>query len=76
MEAIETGCHVFLSRDGGLRRRLDRAARDAFLVIMSPSDLLQALAEVGELGFDGDGYILPDNHKWVHFMRATKAGEE
>jgi hypothetical protein len=76
LEAIETGCHVFLTRDGRLRRRLGPAAREAFMVIMSPSDLQQALAEVGELGFGGDGYIFPDNHKWVHFMRATKKRED
>jgi hypothetical protein len=74
-EAIETGCHVFLTRDGRLRRRLHQAARGSCLAIMSPSDLQQALAEADELGWGGDGYIFPDNHKWVHFMRATKWGE-
>jgi hypothetical protein len=43
---------------------------------MSPSDLQQALADAGELGFGGDGYIFPDNHKWMHFMRATKKEED
>lgn len=75
LEAIETGCHVFLTGDRRLRRRLHRAARESFLVIMSPSDLQQALAEAGELGWGGEGYISPDNHKWMHFMRATKQGE-
>ena len=68
LEAIETGCHVFLTGDRRLRRRLHRAVRESFLVIMSPSDLQQALAEAGELGWGGEGYIFPDNHKWVHFM--------
>lgn len=76
LEAVETGCHVFLTRDAGLRRRLSRPAREAFMVIMSPSDLRQALADAGELGFGGDGFIFPDNHKWLHFMRATKTGED
>lgn len=75
-EAIATGCHVFLTRDDGLRSRLYRDAREAFLVIMSPSDLQQALAEAGDLSWGGVGYIFPDNHKILHLMRATKDGEE
>jgi hypothetical protein len=39
---------------------------------MSPSDLQQDLADAGELGFGGDGYIFPDNHKWGHFMRGDE----
>jgi hypothetical protein len=76
LEAIETGCHVFLTGDRRLRRRLHRPARESFLVIMSPSDLQQALAEAWELGWGGEGYMFPDNHKWVHFMRATKRPED
>jgi hypothetical protein len=75
LEAIETGCHVFLTGDRRLRRRLYRVARESFLVIMSPADLQQALAEAGELGWGGEGYIFPDNHKWVHFMGGTKQAE-
>ena len=76
LEAIETGCHVFLTCDRRLRRRLHRVARQSLMVIMSPSDLQQALAEAGDLGWGGAGYIFPDNHKWLHFMRATKRLED
>ena len=76
LEAIETGCHLFLTRDGRLRRRFHRLTRESFVVIMSPSELCQALEAADELGFGGDGYVLPDNHKWLHFMRATKRGED
>lgn len=74
-EAIATGCHVFLTRDDGLRHRLYRDAREAFLAIMSPSDLQHALAKTGDLGWGGKGYIFPDNHKILHLMRATKYSE-
>jgi hypothetical protein len=75
-EAIQTGCHVFLTGDRRLRSRFQQVARESFLVIMSPSGLRQALSEASELGLGSAGYMLPDNHKWVHFMRATKHGEE
>jgi hypothetical protein len=75
LEAVETGCHVFLTRDDRLRRRLYRMAHESFVVVMSPSDLHQALAEARELGFEGGEYIMPDNHKWLHFIRATKQRE-
>ena len=75
-EAIATGCHVFLTRDDGLRRRLSQTARESFLVIMSPSVLIKALEDAEELGWRGEGYVMPDNHKWLHFMKATKYGEE
>ena len=71
LEAVATGCHVFLTRDGGLRKRLQQSARDSFLLIMRPSDLLAALARANELGLGSGDYMLPDNHKWIHFMRAT-----
>jgi hypothetical protein len=75
-EAAATGCHVFLTRDDGLRRQLSQTARESFLVIMSPSALIKALEDAGELGWGGEGYVMPDNHKWLHFMKATKYGEE
>jgi hypothetical protein len=75
-EAAATGCHVFLTRDDGLQRRLSQTARESLLVIMSPSALVKALEDAGELGWGGEGYIFPDNHKWLHFMKATKHGEE
>lgn len=74
-EAIETGCHVFLTGDRRLCRRLQQTARDSFLVIMPPSELLSALARASEDGLgSGDWMLLPDNHKWSHFFRATKGG--
>lgn len=75
-EAVATGCHVFLTRDDRLERRLSSIARESFLVIMSPSALMKALEDAGELGFGGEGHIMPDNHKWLHFMKATKKVEE
>lgn len=75
-EAIATGCHVFLTRDDGLRNRLFQCARDEFLVILSPAELQYALAGAGDLGWGGEGYIFPDNHKILHLIRATKMGEE
>lgn len=75
-EAIETGCHVFLTRDTRLRRRLDRIARESFMVITSPSDLCRVLADAGEVGWGREGYIMPDNHKWIHFISATNAEDE
>jgi hypothetical protein len=74
-EAVATGCHVFLTRDDGLRRRLSQVARESFLAIMSPFTLVKALGNAGELGWGGEGYVMPDNHKWLHFMKATKHGE-
>jgi hypothetical protein len=75
LEAVETGCHVFLTSDRRLRRRLHRMARTSCLVILSPSELRDVLADAEELGWGGDGYF-PDNHKWMHFIRATKREEQ
>ena len=72
LEAIENGCHVFLTRDSRLRRRLYQMAHEAFMIIMPPSELIQKVSDAGELGFGGPGYIFPDTHKWEHFVRATK----
>ncbi|HEX4811973.1 MAG TPA: hypothetical protein VFV66_04400 [Nonomuraea sp.] len=69
LEAIETGCHVFLTGDKRLRRRLQKNAQAAFLVIMPPTELVAALDRTGDSGF---GYMLPDTHKWKHVMGATK----
>ena len=49
LEAIENGCHIFLTRDGRLRRRLQQRAREAFMVIVPPTELLQILAAADEL---------------------------
>jgi hypothetical protein len=75
-EAVATGCHVFLTRDDRLERRLSSIARESGLAIMPPSALIKALGNSGELGFGGEGYMMPDNHKWLHFMKATRQGEE
>ena len=75
-EAIATGCHVFLTRDDNLRNRLGPDARKRFLAVMAPADLQQALAEAGDLGWGGDGYMFPDDHKILHLIRATKFDED
>jgi hypothetical protein len=75
-EAIATGCHVFMTRDDRLRRRLSPVARESSLLVTSPSFLVNALNDAGELGWGGHGYVMPDNHKWLHFMKATKQGED
>jgi hypothetical protein len=74
-EAIATGCHVFLTRDRRLKRRLGPAARDSFVVILTPTDLLDFLAEAGELSFATIGpLIMPDSHKFTHIMDAHENG--
>jgi len=51
LEAIETGCHVFLTRDRRLRSRLHQTAHESFLAIMSPSELKQALEDAGDFAW-------------------------
>lgn len=75
-EAVETGCHVFLTRDRRLQRRLQQVAHDSSVIIMSPSELLSALAKRGEIGLGSGNGMLPDNHKWSHFFRATKPASD
>lgn len=72
LEAIETGCHVFLTRDNRLVRRLSQIAHASALLITRPTDLLQALDDAQELVFPD---TFPDNHKWVHFFRAAELGQ-
>lgn len=72
LEAIATGCHVFLTRDKRLRRRLQKEAKASFVVVMPPTGLIDALAQSGDLGFH---LTLPDNHKWTHVMNAVKHPE-
>lgn len=69
-----TGCHVFLTRDRRLPRRVSEA-RGSFLIIMTPSELVEALDEAGETSLGKVGqYLLPDNHKWTHVMGAHNQG--
>lgn len=74
-EAVVTGCHVFLTGDRSLKRRLGPMARKSFVQILSPTDLLDLLAETGELSLARVGQeLLPDSHKWVHIMDAHERG--
>ena len=73
-EAIETGCHVFLTRDYRLRRKL-RGVEQQGIAIRSPANLLDDLAASGELSFSRAGaYVIPDTHKWTHIMGAHSQG--
>lgn len=74
-EAIATGCHVFLTGDRKLKKRLDHMARDSYVVILSPTGLLDSLAEADELSLAKIGqYLMPDSHKFVHILEAHENG--
>lgn len=74
-EAIATGCHVFLTGDRKLKKRLDRMAHDSYVAILSPTSLLDSLAEADELSLAKIGqYLMPDSHKFVHIMEAHENG--
>ena len=60
-EAVATGCHVFLTRDDRLRRRLSATARESFLVeLMSPARLGEGSGGCRSSGWGGEGYVMPD----------------
>jgi hypothetical protein len=74
-EAIATGCHVFLTGDRKLKKRLQRMARDSYVAILSPTGLLDSLAEADELSLAKIGqYLMPDSHKFTHIMEAHENG--
>jgi hypothetical protein len=74
-EAIATGCHVFLTGDRKLKKRLDRMARDSYVAILSPPELLDCLAEANELSLARIGqYVMPDTHKFIHILEAHESG--
>jgi predicted nucleic acid-binding protein len=74
-EAIATGCHIFLTGDRKLKRRLDRMARDSYVAILSPTGLLDSLAQADELSIAKIGqYLMPDSHKFVHILEAHESG--
>lgn len=74
-EAIATGCHVFLTGDRKLKRRLDRMARDSYVAILSPTGLLDSLAKSDELSVAKIGQcVMPDSHKFTHIMEAHQNG--
>jgi hypothetical protein len=74
-EAIATGCHVFLTGDRRLKKRLVRAAGDSFVAILSPTEVLDFLAEAGELSLARIGQeVLPDTHKFTHIIGAHENG--
>jgi hypothetical protein len=74
-EAIATGCHVFLARDRKLKKRLERMTRDSCITILSPTEMLDSLAEADELSIAQSGpHIAPDLHKLTHVMDAHEGG--
>jgi len=74
-EAIANGCHVFLTGDRKLRKKLADIASDAFIDLFSPSELFDRLSHSGETLFARTGELLmPDNHKWSHVMDAHERG--
>jgi len=74
-EAVATGCHVFLTGDRKLKKRLDRVASDSYVAILSPTSLLDSLIEADELSIAKIGqYVMPDSHKFVHIMEAHENG--
>jgi hypothetical protein len=74
-EAIATGCHVFLTGDRKLKKRLARLAHDSFVAVLSPTGLLDSLAEADELSLAKIGqHVMPDSHKFVHIMDAHETG--
>lgn len=74
-EAIATGCHVFLTGDRKLKKRLEHMARDSYVAILSPTGLLDSLAEADELSLAKIGqYLMPDSHKFTHIMEAHENG--
>lgn len=74
-EAIATGCHVFLTGDIKLRKRNNPLAQSSRVKLLSPSELLDNLANAGELSLAKFGpYPAPDMHKWNHVMPAHESG--
>ena len=78
-DAIEAGCHVFLTRDKKHILRHANRLHELGLVVLSPMDLRVELAHSSELGetFGVDGLVC-DNHKWGHLWSAFEtqsAGE-
>ena len=70
-EAIVRSCHVFLTRDKKILRYGPGLA-SLGLCAMRPTQLLDALAESGEVERPGgaDGTVC-DNHKWTHLRSAA-----
>lgn len=74
-EAVATGCHVFLTGDRKLKKRLEYAAHDSYIAILSPTELCDHLARADELSIAKVGqYIMPDSHKFVHVLGAHESG--
>lgn len=75
-DAVESGCHVFLTREKRLLRRIDPVARH-WLRVLSPTALVDLLFEAGEFALANIGQLLlPDSHKWLHAMSACDATGE
>jgi hypothetical protein len=59
-----------LTRDSSILRRASDAAA-SWVTVMSPSQLMTALARTGNTSIGTIGaYLLPDSHKWGHVMSA------
>ncbi|TDB87048.1 hypothetical protein [Actinomadura sp. 7K534] len=71
-EAIDKGCHVFLTQDKRLRRRLHERASSSLVCIMAPSALIRTLIAAGEFGPGRYDSYLPDSHKWTHLMAVAE----
>jgi len=74
MEAIGSGCHVFLTRDEALLRRRGRLAI-AWISLLSPVEPTGHLvaASEGLLSNAGGGRLLPNTHKWQHVISLQEA---
>ena len=74
-EAIANGCHVFLTGDRKLRKKLAGMAASGFISLFSPVELLGRLSRSGQTLLARTGELLmPDNHKWSHVMDAHERG--
>lgn len=70
-DAVEAGCHVFLTRDKELLKKAD-AVSACWVAVLAPIDLRDLLnEEAGSLTTAGN-WPLPDTHKFVHVLGACR----
>lgn len=74
-DAIAAGCHVFLTRDRGVLSRWKEPAAHG-LAILSPTGLLDALAQADMLSMMGDDGMFCDSHKWQHLRSLLRYGAD
>lgn len=73
--AVDAGCHVFLTRDKALLKKVEHVAR-YWVALITPTGLLDALAASGELDLTAAGdFLIPDSHKFHHVMGACLSFE-